>query len=55
MELRLADNLLGDTLNPIFSSNEFHGLSQLKILDLSGNRIRAIEEGIFGGCRQLNV
>ncbi|XP_045483315.1 protein artichoke [Harmonia axyridis] len=53
VELRLADNLLGDTLNPIFSSNEFHGLSQLKILDLSGNRIRAIEEGIFEGCREL--
>ncbi|XP_044761422.1 chaoptin [Coccinella septempunctata] len=54
VELRMADNLLGDTLNPIFSSNEFHGLSLLKILDLSGNRIRAIEEGIFEGCGDLN-
>lgn len=53
VELRLSDNLLGDTLNPIFSSSEFHSLKYLQILDLSGNRIKAIEEGIFEGCENL--
>ncbi|PSN49301.1 hypothetical protein C0J52_09408 [Blattella germanica] len=52
-ELRLADNLLGDNLNPIFSSSEFHGLSRLKLLDLSGNLIKGIEEGILKGCDNL--
>lgn len=52
-ELRLADNLLGDNLNPIFSSNEFHGMKQLKLLDLSRNGLRSLEEGIFKGCESL--
>lgn len=52
-ELRLADNLLGDSLNPIFSSSEFHGLTQLRILDLSGNQIKGIEEGLLKGCDNL--
>ncbi|KOC68948.1 Chaoptin [Habropoda laboriosa] len=52
-ELRLADNLLGDSLNPIFSSNEFHGMKQLKLLDLSRNGLRSIEEGILKGCESL--
>ncbi|XP_076766740.1 uncharacterized protein LOC143433328 [Xylocopa sonorina] len=52
-ELRLADNLLGDGLNPIFSSNEFHGMKQLKLLDLARNGLRSIEEGIFKGCDSL--
>ncbi|KAJ8956518.1 hypothetical protein NQ318_019237 [Aromia moschata] len=52
-ELRLADNLLGDTLNPIFSTAEFRGLTHLQLLDLSGNGIKAIEEGIFEGCINL--
>lgn len=55
VELRLADNLLGDSLNPIFSSSEFHGLRYLQILDLSGNKIKAIEEGILEGCDNLQV
>ena len=54
-ELRLADNLLGDNLNPIFSTSEFHGLGQLKLLDLSGNLIKGIEEGILKGCDNLQV
>ncbi|KAK4881689.1 hypothetical protein RN001_005008 [Aquatica leii] len=53
IELRLADNLLGDTLNPIFSTNEFHTLKFMQVLDLSGNGIKAIEEGIFEGCESL--
>lgn len=52
-ELRLADNLLGDSLNPIFSSNEFHGMKWLKSLDLAGNGLRSIEEGMFKGCESL--
>lgn len=52
-ELKLADNLLGDNLNPIFSSNEFHGMKELRLLDLSGNGLRSIEEGIFKGCDSL--
>ncbi|XP_015590280.1 protein artichoke [Cephus cinctus] len=52
-ELRLADNLLGDNLNPIFSSNEFHEMSELRLLDLRGNGLRSIEEGIFKGCWNL--
>lgn len=55
VELRLADNLLGDTLNPIFSTTEFHGLTHLQLLDLSGNSIKAIEEGILEGCKNLQV
>lgn len=54
-ELILADNLLGDNLNPIFSTSEFHGLSHLSLLDLSGNSIRGIEEGILKGCEKLHV
>lgn len=53
--LRLADNLLGDSLNPIFSTPEFHMLTNLKVLDLSGNKIRDIEEGLLKGCEQLQV
>jgi Leucine-rich repeat (LRR) protein len=55
VELKLADNLLGDTLNPIFSTSELHGLNHLQVLDLSGNVIKAIEEGILEGCDNLQV
>ena len=52
-KLILANNALGDSLNPIFSSNEFHQVSGLKILDLRSNKLRGIEEGIFKGCPDL--
>ncbi|BFF92260.1 protein artichoke [Drosophila madeirensis] len=52
-ELRLANNLLGDNLNPIFSSAELHVLKNLRILDLSGNKIKLIEEGLLKGCVDL--
>ncbi|XP_053947146.1 chaoptin [Anastrepha ludens] len=52
-ELRLANNLLGDSLNPIFSTAEFHPLKNLKTLDLSGNKIKSIEEGLLKGCVDL--
>jgi Leucine-rich repeat (LRR) protein len=54
-DLRLGGNLLGDTLNPIFSTTEFHGLSKLIRLDLSENRISSLEEGILKGCVHLEV
>lgn len=46
---------MGDSLNPIFSTAEFHPLTNLKILDLSGNEIKAIEEGLLKGCENLQV
>lgn len=52
-ELRLADNLLGDSLNPIFSTMELQVLSNLQVLDLSGNKIKGVEEGILKGCTKL--
>jgi Leucine-rich repeat (LRR) protein len=52
-ELRLSNNALGDNLNPIFSSNEFHDISSLKLLDLRSNGLRHIEEGIFKRCVNL--
>lgn len=55
LELRLSNNLLGDSLNPIFSTPEFHSLSNLKLLDLSGNKIKGIEGGILKGCENLEV
>lgn len=39
----------------IFSTAEFRPLHQLRILDLSGNKIKALEEGIFKGCENLQV
>ncbi|XP_014361485.2 protein artichoke [Papilio machaon] len=52
-KLTLADNLLGDNLNPIFSTAEFHNLPALEELDLSGNNIRGLEEGLLIGCDVL--
>ncbi|KAH8294122.1 hypothetical protein KR054_008657 [Drosophila jambulina] len=52
-ELRLANNLLGDNLNPIFSTAELHVLKNLRTLDLSGNKIKLIEEGLLKGCMDL--
>ncbi|XP_041968142.1 protein artichoke [Aricia agestis] len=54
-KLVLADNLLGDNLNPIFSTTEFHNLPALEELDLSGNNIRGIEEGLLIGCDVLKI
>lgn len=51
--LRISDNLLGDSLNPIFSTAEFHPLINLKVLDLAGNQIKGIEEGLLKGCENL--
>ncbi|XP_072929282.1 uncharacterized protein [Epargyreus clarus] len=53
--IALADNLLGDNLNPIFSTAELHNLPALEELDLSGNSIRGLEEGLLIGCDVLKV
>ncbi|XP_063226651.1 protein artichoke [Bacillus rossius redtenbacheri] len=54
-QLLLGDNLLGDNLNPIFSSSELHGLAGLRELDLSGNLIKGLEEGLLKGCDNLQT
>ena len=44
---RASNNLLGDQLNPFFSSSELNRLRALKILDLSSNQIKNIDENAF--------
>ncbi|XP_046391985.1 protein artichoke [Ischnura elegans] len=51
--LRLADNLLGDNLNPVFSAPELRLLRRLRTLDLSNNGIMSLEGGIVDGCTDL--
>ncbi|RWS12680.1 chaoptin-like protein [Dinothrombium tinctorium] len=53
IELNLGYNLLGDQLNPIFSTNEFLQLHALRVLDLSFNQIRALDSNIFKGLKNL--
>ncbi|KAG5671694.1 hypothetical protein PVAND_001879 [Polypedilum vanderplanki] len=53
LELRLSNNLLGDSLNPIFSTIEFTSLVNLQVLDLASNKIRGIERGLLRGCEKL--
>ncbi|XP_045485175.1 chaoptin [Pieris rapae] len=54
-KLVLADNLLGDNLNPIFSTAELHNLPSMEELDLSGNNIRGLEEGLLIGCNVMKI
>lgn len=54
-ELYLNGNLLGDSLNPIFSTIEFQYLRNLTTLDISDNKIKSIEEGIFKSSFNLQV
>ena len=54
-EINLSQNLLGDQLNPIFSTAEFHNLKQLKRLDLSDNDLKALDDSIIKGCDKLQV
>ena len=51
----LGNNLLGDNLNPVFSSGEFQNLKFLRQLDLSYNHFIGIEEGLLDGCVELKV
>ncbi|KAK6617632.1 hypothetical protein RUM44_005220 [Polyplax serrata] len=52
-EINIGYNLLGDNLNPIFATTELQNLKNLNKLDLSGNQIRGLEEGILRGCENL--
>ena len=51
----LGNNLLGDNLNPVFSSGEFQNLKRLRALDLSYNKLTEIEDGLLEGCVNLKV
>ena len=51
----LGRNLLGDNLNPVFSSGEFQNLRRLRELDLSYNKLTEIEDGLLEGCINLKV
>lgn len=53
--LNLSHNLLGDNLNPIFSTNEFLKLHNLKSLNLGYNSLRNLDSNLFMGLNQLNV
>ena len=53
--IELGHNLLGDNLNPVFSSGEFQHLQFLRMLDLSYNKLTEIEEGLLEGCENLKV
>ncbi|KZS07310.1 chaoptin [Daphnia magna] len=52
-DINLSQNSLGDQLNPIFSTSEFHNLKQLKRIDLSDNDLKALDDFIFKGCDRL--
>lgn len=54
-DVRLGHNLLGDNLNPVFSSGEFQNLKFLRRLDLSYNKLTRIEDGLLKGCNNLKV
>lgn len=53
--LDLSNNLLGDQLNPIFSTNEFKRLPRLKVLALGNNLLSHVDGGILDGCLSLEV
>ena len=53
--IELGHNLLGDNLNPVFSSGEFQNLKFLRVLDLSYNKLTEIESGLLDGCVNLKV
>lgn len=52
-EVYLGHNYLGHQLNPVFATEEFNSLSQLKILDLSHNMLKALDDSLFKGLSQL--
>jgi len=52
-EIYLSHNLLGDNLNTVFSTDEFHDLKFLRVLDLSYNGISGISVNLIKGCEQL--
>ena len=53
--INLGHNLLGDNLDPAFTTSEFKNLKMLRHLDLSYNKLNLIEEGLLDGCTELKV
>lgn len=53
--IKLGHNLLGDNLDPVFTTGEFKNLKFLRQLDLSYNKLSVIEEGLLDGCDSLKV
>ncbi len=53
--LDLSHNLLGDQLNPIFSTAEFRKLPRLRVLSIAHNLLAHIDGGILDGCLSLQV
>ena len=54
-EIYLSHNMLGDNLNPVFSTDEFKNLKDLRVLDLSYNGLSGISENLIDGCDELKV
>ena len=54
-EIYLNHNLLGDSLNPVFTTDEFYKLKFLRVLDISHNGIAGISANLIKGCEQLKV
>ena len=54
-EIYLSHNMLGDNLNPVFSTGELKHLKYLRVLDLSFNGLSGISEGLIDGCDELKV
>merc|ERR1719232_1830765 len=52
-EIYLSHNMLGDNLNPVFSTDEFKNLKDLRVLDLSYNGLSGISENLIDGCDEL--
>jgi len=52
-EIYLNHNLLGDSLNPVFTTDEFYKLKFLRVLDISHNGIAGISANLIKGCEQL--
>jgi len=53
--VNLGDNLLGDNLDPAFTTDEFKNLRKLRALDLSKNALSSVDEGLLEGCVDLKV
>merc|ERR1719270_3088567 len=52
-EIYLSHIMLGDNLNPVFSTDEFKNLKDLRVLDLSYNGLSGISENLIDGCDEL--
>lgn len=55
LELDISYNSLGDQLNPIYACDELLRLKSLLSLDLSHNELKALDNNLFKGLRNLTV